>query len=354
MSELRNRLMRIEEIYNTIAPNGILNEFLISEVKLCMDVINKLISLKIEGYDIENDPTISKSGSSFSNITIEGSEIIRNTTPAETTIALYNNEEPVDEAINYIPNEIHDLDNNEEPVDEAINYAYNELYGLNNNDKVEEKPYDPEPEPELESMDINEVFNNTEERSNEEESTEKPKVELEPEMEVAIEKANTEIDKAKEVISNAQSTIAAMEDAIIESMPKFEVSEKESEAAKRNMEKINKLAEMSEEELIDYEFNNIGLTTKSNAYKYVRSLKEICEEDHSISINTDFGIILDRIANKFNIPSDKILKSIKALIKSADFSNAEVVPILSKIDVTPEIFVKEFLEFFQYEDSVTL
>jgi hypothetical protein len=138
-------------------------------------------------------------------------------------------------------------------------------------------------------------------------------------------------------------------------------SKSEEEIAQADAEKARKAQEAEEfidsyadcdiEEIFIEEFMSWGISPTYAGCKNIIKLIGLCEKDHEINRNSDIETILYELSDECGITLTQLTKNLKFIISKADFSKSKFIPILSKINVTVEILLKEFIDFCAFEEE---
>jgi hypothetical protein len=133
-----------------------------------------------------------------------------------------------------------------------------------------------------------------------------------------------------------------------------EIAQADAEKARKAQEAeefIDSYADCDIEEIFIEEFISWGISPTYAGCKNIIKLIDLCEKDHEINRNSDIETILYELSNECGITLSQLTKNLKFIISKADFSKSKFIPILSKINVTVEILLKEFIDFCAFEEE---
>jgi hypothetical protein len=133
-----------------------------------------------------------------------------------------------------------------------------------------------------------------------------------------------------------------------------EIAQADAEKARKAQEAeefIDSYADCDIEEIFIEEFMSWGVSPTYAGCKNIIKLIDLCENNHEINRNSDIETILYELSNECGITLTQLTKNLKFIISKADFSKSKFIPILSKINVTVEILLKEFIDFCAFEEE---
>jgi hypothetical protein len=304
MGVIRERLDAIETLFNNMHVGDPIKN--IDEIYNHINVVNKLIALKAAKF-IEND-----------NINIE------------------------DTGNNSVNNPVHELISTssspkeyETPVIEEVSTSEIES---------EEIASQLEEDEQISESITDSIFPDGEKELTEEEKAKK--AELESQLNEMKKDYDDKINEIKELRKS-------IDDTMPETLKKALAGELEEHREETNetLNEIEDLANMDVNDVVDYIFRECGIKTTYAGCKIIKCLKPICEADHDMNRDRPIEDILAAMSKQSGVPAETITRYISTLIKHGDFTKTQYLNLKMFKEVTPEDFIKEFIEFYQYDPT---